>query len=435
DWRERGRLLKAVFPLAASSLRATFDLGLGAVERDNARPGHYEVPAQQWADLTDRSGDFGVAIFSDSRYGWDKPDDGTLRLSLVRSPWTWRKFRHQATQDHGLHRTTWALAGHAGSWADGDTAWQAARLNQPLLPFTVEPGPGPLGHGLSLLAVSDPMVAVRAFKQAEDGDGWILRLQELLGGSGDVAIECAAPVISVAEVDGVEEPLERQRLAGSLHLAIGRFQPRSLRLGVGQTVHRLEPIRSRSLTLPDLEAAASHHGRPVGFAEDGRSFPAELMPQRLDLGGVDLELAPGAAACRCSGQQVRLPEGNWERLWLVACAVGGDRAAGFEIDGRRFELTVGDWREPLGGWRRRRPGRVEPGQLKRHRVAFYASHGHDGQGADEPYAFRYLFRYALPLTASCRVLRLPDEPRIRLFAMAVASGGPGAAVPATLLYD
>jgi alpha-mannosidase len=161
-----------------------------------------------------------------------------------------------------------------------------------------------------------------------------------------------------------------------------------------------------------------------------------LMPRRLNLGGVELELAAGAAACRCAGQLVELPEGAWERLWLGACAVGGDRAARFAIDGRAFELTIGDWLEPLGCWRRRdRWGRPRPGRLKRHQVAFYASHGHDAEGADEPYEFRYLFRYALPLAAGARQLRLPDEPRIRLFAMAVAGGGPGAATPATALYD
>jgi alpha-mannosidase len=435
DWRERGRLLKATFPLTASNPRATFDLGLGAIERGNAQPGSYEVPAQQWADLTDSSGDSGVSILSDSRYGWDKPNDHTLRLSLVRSPWTWRKFRHQATQDHGVHRTTWALTGHAGTWSKGDTPWQAARLNQPLLAFATDPGPGPLGHSLSLLAVSDPAVAIRAFKRAEDGDDWILRLQELHGRDSEFRVECAAPVISVTEVDGMEEALDRQRLAGSLHLGLGRFQPRSLRLGIEPPIHRLEPIRSRPLTLPDLKAAASLQGRPVAFDKDGRSFPAELMPSRLELGGVELTLAAGAAACPCFGQRVTLPRGTWDRLWLIACAVGGDRPTGFEIDEGRFDLTVGDWREPLGYWRRRHLGRLRPGRIKRHQVAFYASHGHGPRGEDEPYEFRYLFRYSLPLAAGSRELRLPDEPRVRLFAMAVASGGPGAVTPASPIYD
>ena len=95
-------------------------------------------------------------------YGWDKPDDRTLRLSLARAPRTWRKFRHQAGQDHGRHHTTWAISGHAGPWGESDIAWQAARLNQPPAVFAAEPAAGPLGQSFSLLAVDDPAVAVRA---------------------------------------------------------------------------------------------------------------------------------------------------------------------------------------------------------------------------------------------------------------------------------
>ena len=37
-------------------------------------------------DLTDRSGAFGVTILSDCKYGSDKPDDKTLRLTLCALP-------------------------------------------------------------------------------------------------------------------------------------------------------------------------------------------------------------------------------------------------------------------------------------------------------------------------------------------------------------
>jgi alpha-mannosidase len=278
-------------------------------------------------------------------------------------------------------------------------------------------------------------VAVRALKRAEDGDGWILRLQELYGQSSSTTIECAAPVLSITEVDGMEEPLAGRQPLGSLHLSLERFQPRTLRLGLEPPFHRLGSPRSRQLTLPDLMAAASRQGRPVAFDDRGRSFPAELMPRSLEIGGIELELAAGGTCCRCAGQTITLPEGDWQHLWLIACAVGGDCTARFGIDDQAFELTVGDWREPLGCWRQRIRGRLRPGFIKRHPVAFYASHGHDAAGKDEPYEFRYLFRYALRLTAGDRLLRLPDEPRIRVFAMAVASGGPGAATTMAPLYD
>ena len=56
DWKSPNTLLKASFPFAASNPKATYDLGLGTIERGNNTPDHYEVPAQKWADLTDAGG-------------------------------------------------------------------------------------------------------------------------------------------------------------------------------------------------------------------------------------------------------------------------------------------------------------------------------------------------------------------------------------------
>jgi alpha-mannosidase len=301
--------------------------------------------------------------------------------------------------------------------------------------FAVEPAPGPWGRSLSLLSSHGTGVAVRAFKRAEEGEGWVLRLQELRGRRSEIALDCAAPITAATEVDGMEEPLERERLGGSLHLTLEPFQPRSLRLTLAPPVHRSEPARGRPVPLPAIEPAAGRQGRPVDFDGAGHSFPAELMPRAVACGGIELELTAGAGACRCAGQTVSLPEGDWQQLWLLACSVGGDRPARFRIDGRPAELTVGDWSEPLGCWRRKRWGRILPGTLKRHPVAFYATHRHNRQGADEPYRFCYLFRYALELSPGARELTLPDEPRVRLFALTLARGGPGAAAPTVPLYD
>ncbi|MBP1621303.1 MAG: alpha-mannosidase, partial [Acidobacteria bacterium] len=140
DWRSAGTLLKAAFPVAASNRLASYDLGLGVAERGTNRPNLYEVPAQQWADLTDASGAFGVAVLNDSRHGWDKPDARTLRLTLVHTPsvvrsWDW--LDDQASNDLGRHRVLMALAGHRGDWRAGRVVEAADRLNQPLLAWQV----------------------------------------------------------------------------------------------------------------------------------------------------------------------------------------------------------------------------------------------------------------------------------------------------------
>ena len=45
---------------------AVYDLGIGTIERGNNTKDCYEVPAQQWADLSDKDGGFGVAILNDT---------------------------------------------------------------------------------------------------------------------------------------------------------------------------------------------------------------------------------------------------------------------------------------------------------------------------------------------------------------------------------
>lgn len=88
DWQLSNALLKAEFPLNIANTEATYDLGLGSVKRGNNTETAYEVYAQYWADLTDRSGNYGVSVLNDSKYGWDKPDDNTLRLTLLHTPET-----------------------------------------------------------------------------------------------------------------------------------------------------------------------------------------------------------------------------------------------------------------------------------------------------------------------------------------------------------
>lgn len=90
DWQSTNALLKAEFPLNLNNEVATYDLGVGSVQRGNNILTAYEVYAQYWADLTDANGSYGVSIMNDSKYGWDKPDNNTLRLTLLHTPKTKR---------------------------------------------------------------------------------------------------------------------------------------------------------------------------------------------------------------------------------------------------------------------------------------------------------------------------------------------------------
>jgi alpha-mannosidase len=63
---------------------------------------------------------------------------------------------------------------------------------------------------------------------------------------------------------------------------------------------------------------------------------------------------------------------------------------------------------------------LRPGFIKRADIAWFSSQRHDAAGAAEPYAYSYLFTYALDIPAGVRTITLPDNERIRILAMTVA---------------
>lgn len=185
DWQTTDALLKAEFPLSVSNPEAVYDLGVGSTARGNNVLTAYEVYAQQWADLTDKDGSYGVSVLNDSKYGWDKPADNTIRLTLLHTPSTKGGYSYQSRQDFGHHEFTYSIVGHEGDYRDGRTVAKAELLNQPLKAFIVPKHRGDLGRTFSFAEVTGGSVAVRALKHAEDMDGYVVRLYETSGRGTD----------------------------------------------------------------------------------------------------------------------------------------------------------------------------------------------------------------------------------------------------------
>ncbi len=129
DWHETHVLLKAAFPLAATSDKATYEIPFGTITRTTTRnnsweKAKFEVPAQRWADLGDAHQ--GVSILNDSKYGYDALGN-TLRITLLRSP-TWP----DDVADRGRQRFTYAIYPHTGDWKQAQTMHRGYELNDPL---------------------------------------------------------------------------------------------------------------------------------------------------------------------------------------------------------------------------------------------------------------------------------------------------------------
>ena len=490
DWRTLAANLKVAFPLSATNENATYNWDVGTIQRPNAQERQFEVASHRWIDLTDKSGAFGATILTEYKNGSDKPNDQTIRLTLLRSPGMQpltngrpQGYSDQANQDWGHHEFVFGLAGHADGWAQAQTDWEAYRLSDPLIAFQSPEHPGSLGKSFSLLHLNNSRVRVLALKKAEAGDEVILRMVELDGHPAhDVRVSFAWPIVAAREVNAQEQPEQGEQATvtrGELVTSFAAYQPRTFALRFAPSTAKLAAIHSGPVGLTyDLAAASNDDTKTSGAGFDGKgdALPAEMLPTRIAYHGVEFQLAPAKTgvpdAVVAKGQAIPLPSGNYNRVYLLAASADGDQTAAFRLGSKTTNLNIEDWSGFIGQWdtrvfknqddrnwaisahhapwppadQQQREQRVpsprfpedyvglEPGYVKPASLAWYASHHHTPDGLNQPYQYSYLFAYSIELPEGARTLTLPDNEKIRVFAISVAEENPEL-TQAQPLYD
>ena len=455
DWNTRESNLKATFPLTASNHMATYNWDIGTIERPTVEPKKFEVPSHQWIDLTDMSGEFGATILTDCKNGSDKPTDNTIRLTLIRTPGIAGGYADQATQDIGHHEFVYGLAGHAAGWREAQTDWQAQRLNAPLIAFETAKHAGALGRSFSLLKVSNPRVRVLAVKKAEQSDEIIVRLVELDGRpQPDVRVTFAAPIMAAREVNGQEQPVgPAVTTGGVLVTSFSAYQPRTFAVRLAGASTKVAGVRSVPVALPYDLATASNDGArtDAGFDGKGSALAAEMLPAEITFNDARFQLAEAKTgvpnALVAKGQTIALPNGSYNRVYVLAASSDGDQKATFAIGSRKVDLNIQDWGGFIGQWDDRQwtlkdtsnddygdMVGLKPGYIKRADLAWYCDHHHDAAGKNLAYSYSYLFGYAIDLPSGASAIRLPDNDRIRILAISVADENPEVK-PAQPLYD
>ncbi|MBW4028913.1 MAG: alpha-mannosidase [Acidobacteria bacterium] len=469
DWKTKEANLKATFPLSSANPLATYNWDIGTIQRGNDDPKKYEVASHQWIDLTDRSGSFGLTVLTDCKNGSDKPDDHTLRLTLLRSPGTRGGYEDQATQDWGHHEFVYGIAGHGDDWRKAQTDWEAERLNQPLIGFTSNKHAGGLGKEFSLLKVSNSRVRVLALKKAEATDEVVVRLVELDGKPQQgVRLHFPSQIATAREINGAEEPVGSAQLSnGDLVTDFTGYQPRSFALKLAPPSAQLAAVKSEPVALPYDRAVATLDGHPTSgsFDNGGKALPAEMLPTDIAYNGVHFKLAPAGIgipdAVSAQGQTIVLPAGGFDTIYLLAAAADGDHSAVFHVGDQEAKLDVEDWGGFIGQWDNRSwktvviptpdepksddksPGAeharhvrayikengpitrdefvaLTPAFIKPAPVAWFASHRHDSAGNNEPYSYSYLFTYRIRVPAGATTLKLPRNKDIKILALSVA---------------
>jgi len=207
DWHESHILLKAAFPLAASGPFATYEIPYGTIERPTTRnnsweKAQFEVPAQQWADLSGPGGDgqHGLSLINESKFGYDAVGN-LLRLTLLRSP-KWP----DPDADMGHQHFEYALYPHAGTWKDALTVRRGWEYNYPLRAEVATAHGGALPAEHSFASAEPDDVVLTAVKKAEDANGLIFRVYEWAGKAGTVTFHVPPGATSATVTNLMEKP-------------------------------------------------------------------------------------------------------------------------------------------------------------------------------------------------------------------------------------
>ena len=463
DWKSRGALLKAAFHLTASNPKATYNLDLGTIQRGNHHEKQYEVPSHAWIDLTDSSESYGVSLLTGHKYGSDKPDNNTLRLTLLHSPDTeeWEdetldagRTKEMRWQDWGRHEFSYAIAGHKGDWREGQTHWEAQRFEQRPAAFVVPRYKGNTGTSFSLLNIDTEQVNIQAVKMAENSSGVVVRMQELTGRPcNGITLDATFPITAAEELDGAERPLNKKLAVKNDILKID-FSPYELKT----VLLKLPGANDKQATEPialeyDIDIFSYNNNREDGYINlkersqgfsgsfDGKggTYPAEMIGDTVQLGNITFAIGPreegvhNSVACR--GQSINLPAGSTVLHILAAADV--DREVIFRAGNTEFPLTIGGWSGYIGSWDNREfegfvtelsyslrndLKRITPAFIRDQRIAWCASHRHL-PAADTLYEYGYLFSYRLEIPEGATSIRLPESPFVRIVAMSVGDEG------------
>lgn len=468
DWKSRGALLKAAFHLTASAPEATYNIDLGTIKRGNRTENQYEVPHHAWLDLTDSKEDYGVSILSGYKYGSDKVDDNTIRLTLIHGPNTNDSqqevlddgtMSEQRWQDWGRHEFTYAVTGHKGDWREGKTPWEAMRFEQRPAAFAVPKYKGK-NSSFSLMNINSDRVNIQAIKMAEDGSGVVVRLQELNGKECKKVKLSSLLLIKAAELlDGAERPLDIQLAVkkGQLNLNFAPYELKTILLKISGA--EALPILTSPVALEyDADVISYNNSVEDGYDEalfeksrprkeghrgsfDGKggTYPGEMLEEEIIMGNVVFVTGPRGLteynAIECLGQEVKLPEGT--KVLHILAAADVDADVTFKVGGKEFPLTIGGWSGYLGLWDKREfegyiaelsysmrndLKTIQPGFIRDQRVAWSASHHHRPTG-DALYECSYLFAYRLEIPEGANSVTLPDSRFVRIMAMSVGDEG------------
>ena len=233
----RDHWLRAGFPTGLKTDSTWADSHFDVVARPIALPdctGWVEPaggthPLRTFVDLSD--GKNGFALFPQGLFEYEAMDDEprTMLLTLIRacriklavSEEKQTELPDAGVQCPGVRHYAYAICPHTGNWAEAELLARAASCYAPVRAAMVGRGQGKLPLEASLFAVDNAVVQVTCVKQAEDGQGLVVRLFNPGDQAQNVTLIFGQPIAHAARCrmdEGGAEPLpvKRNRVSASV---------------------------------------------------------------------------------------------------------------------------------------------------------------------------------------------------------------------------
>ena len=435
DWRSTNALLKAEFPLAVSNPNATYDLSLGSVQRGNNTVTAYEVYGHYWADLTDRKGDYGVSIMNNGKYGWDKPSDNTLRLTLLHTPKTNKGYTYQDRQDFGYHTFTYSLLPHQGELNKAEVVSKAEVLNQQLKAFQTDKHKGEMGRTFSMVSSDNPNVIIKALKKAVDSDEYVVRVYDVAGqGIQSARLTFAGKLASVVETDGTEKEIAKADFSNNtFDVKVNPFSLKTYKIRLAESGVSAYQPKCLSLELPyDKKCATYNEFRSEADFESGYSYAAELLPDSITIDQVTFRLGEPETynGLSCKNDTIEIPEGYNRLYFLAAAASSDDQSLQIACGKHVSEFVVPSYTGFVGQWGHE--GHTS-GYLKPAQIAYVGTHRHASSG-DCPYEFTYMFKFGMDIPKDVHSIVLPKNENVVIFAATAVAENHVFVKPSTKLF-
>jgi alpha-mannosidase len=206
-------MLKVAFPVSVNDSVATYEIPYGTIQRSTQRitswqKARYEVPAENWADLSNNG--YGISLLNNSKYGYDIKDN-LMRLSLLRSPKS-----PDPTTDMEKHSIDYSLYPHSGDWKEANTIRKGYEFNQPLIAQLSSVHKGKLPEEKSFIKLESDDLILTSVKKALDSDAWVIQWYESKGKDSEATLTLPGVPKKVVESNFIEIDGQQIKFEGNV---------------------------------------------------------------------------------------------------------------------------------------------------------------------------------------------------------------------------